>query len=160
MNNGSWLALCVVTALLVAACATSSPQPDAAPGVAEGATDAPVDSSVVDDDASTACSSNYLTDPPFVTSARRSPDGQGWCCQPGYPTCDCGYFGGFVRERCQCGERSRPGIDPSPYGSCDLAPPDWILETDAHGCSAYHARTPTTACCFGCSSPPTGDAGR
>jgi hypothetical protein len=167
VNKASFFATLVITAMLPAACAPSSAPVDASLG-AEPATDAALGAepaadaapgAPVDDDASTACSSDYLTDPSFVQSARRSPDGQGFCCQPGYPTCDCGYFGGFVRDRCHCGERARRGPDPSPFGYCDLAPPDWILETDAHGCAAYHAREPVTACCFGCSSTPTNDAG-
>lgn len=76
-----------------------------------------------------------------VRSAEPSPDGQGYCCQPGYPTCDCGYFGAFVKTRCECGMQNAPG-----RGWCDLAPPDWILGTDEHGCRVYHAGPPT-ACC-------------
>jgi hypothetical protein len=132
MNMGTLLATCAVAALLTVAC---------------------------DDGASTACSPDQLTDPSFVESATRSPDGKGWCCKPGFPTCDCGYFGGFVQDRCQCGERFPRGSDPSPFGYCDLAPPDWILETDAHGCSAYHARAPTTACC-NCPSPDASSGDR
>ena len=80
-----------------------------------------------------------------IEAAVPSPDGEGWCCQPGAPTCNCGYFGGFVRERCQCGDRA--GGPGSPYGACDLAPADWVLGTDAHGCQRYTGRWPGTACC-------------
>lgn len=83
--------------------------------------------------------------PITVTTATRSPDGEGWCCVRGYPTCGCGYFGGFVRDRCSCAYPS--GTDESPSGYCDLAPADWISETDEHGCLRWRARSPTTECC-------------
>ena len=86
-----------------------------------------------------------------VETATRSPDGKGWCCQRGTPTCDCGYFGGFVEDRCDCART--PG---TVFGTCDLAPPDWISVTDAHGCSAYRSRSPLTACC---NCPRPRDAG-
>lgn len=80
-----------------------------------------------------------------VTTATRSPDGEGWCCLPGYPTCNCGYFGGFVVDPCDCGRIT--GRPDSPYGYCDLAPTDWVLGVDSHGCERYSARWPPTACC-------------
>ena len=69
-----------------------------------------------------------------VTGATRSPDGAGWCCPAGTPTCDCGYFGGFVADPCACGQLAGPAA-----GTCDLHPSDWIRQTDAHGCERYQA---------------------
>ena len=80
-----------------------------------------------------------------AAAARPSPDGEGWCCQPGFPTCDCGYFGGFVAERCDCDVIT--GAWNSPFGLCDLHPYDWVLGTDAHGCARYSARPPSGNCC-------------
>lgn len=104
-----------------------------------------LDGGRLDDGGAAVCSAEL--EQSHINAAKRSADGQGWCCKPGLKTCDCGYFGGFVYDRCDCGDRSPTAGTKSPYGYCDLAPPDWILETDVHGCSAYHARTPTTACC-------------
>lgn len=80
-----------------------------------------------------------LSRPDAVKNATPSPDGEGFCCAASFPTCDCGSFGGFVEDRCDCGNLNA--------GACDLAPPDWLLETDEHGCKAYRARSPQTACC-------------
>jgi hypothetical protein len=80
-----------------------------------------------------------LSRPDAVRTATPSPDGKGWCCAASFPTCHCGSFGGFVKDRCDCGGRQD--------GACDLAPPDWISATDEHGCGVYSARSPTTACC-------------
>lgn len=98
-------------------------------------------------DADAASCTGWVRDPWRIEEATPSPDGEGWCCQPGYPTCDCGYFGGFVHDRCVCGGVPSGIIGENPYGDCDLAPPDWILETDEHGCMRYRARSSTTACC-------------
>jgi len=92
------------------------------------------------DDVVLACDGSRLVHPERVKVATPSPDGKGWCCAASLPTCDCGSFGGFVEDRCECGE-------PEHTGPCDLAPPDWISETDAHGCQGYTQRAPTTACC-------------
>ena len=112
-----------------------------------GPVDAPSDAPAIDAPASAACG---LSNPPetwYVDRATPSPDGEGWCCAPGAPTCDCGYFGGFVRDRCACGDHTLSrGLD-SPFGWCDLSPLDWVHEVDAHGCPRYRTRNPTTACC-------------
>ena len=80
-----------------------------------------------------------------ATAATPSPDGEGWCCQPGFPTCSCGYFGGFVAERCDCDEYGSFG---GPFGLCDLHPYNWVLGTDTHGCARYSARSgPSDYCC-------------
>lgn len=105
----------------------------------------PSDGAFGESDASIVCSpevpSGYQDK---VDTATRSPDGKGWCCQPGPSTCDCGYFGGFVEDRCECGRIRIPGPI---LRYCDLAPPDWIPVQDEHGCSTFRARIPQTACC-------------
>lgn len=126
-------------------CAASTPPSDA--GLVPydaGSTDAPVP-------ASDGGCGPEVWDLDHVQTATPSPDGMGFCCVPGYPTCGCGYFGGFVTDRCDCARIGGP-----PYGLCDLAPQDWISGTDAHGCTAYHAQSPPTACC---NCPLESDAG-
>jgi len=99
-------------------------------------------------------SARVCADEFHAMTATPSPDGEGWCCVPGYPTCSCGYFGGFVAERCACGDVLNPAIS----GYCDLHPLDWALGTDAHGCARYDARSIPGAHC--CNCPDLGfDAG-
>jgi len=99
-----------------------------------------------DADAAVAACKGPLQHADSVRTATRSPDGEGWCCAADFPTCDCASFGGFVKDRCGCGNLEARW--------CDLAPPDWIPETDKHGCRIYTARSPLTACC-NCRNAPS-----
>lgn len=83
--------------------------------------------------------------PPGVTP---SPDGAGYCCPPGVPSCDCTSTGGFTID---------PAVCEWGYRICDAHPSDWHLETDAHGCMAYS--TTMDFCCNCPDAGPEGDAG-
>lgn len=113
------------------------------------------DSGAGDGPSGLECTGVPLFERDHVDQATRSPDGEGWCCQPGFPTCDCGYYGGFVRDRCDCGHGI---LGRTPYGGCDVAPPDWVLGTDEHGCMRYTARAATECC--GCPPDAGPDTGR
>lgn len=63
--------------------------------------------------------------PPGVSVA---PDGIGFCCQAGTPSCECRGTGGHVDRADQCGSTGRV---------CDAHPDLWQSATDAHGCNYY-----------------------
>lgn len=75
---------------------------------------------------------------PVARGPMQSPDGEGYCCAPDYPTCECASLGGFVTDPSACGSMRW----------CDGAPADWILGTDAHGCMSYTVRIPTVCGCL------------
>lgn len=81
--------------------------------------------------------------PPGIT---RSPDGAGYCCEIGWPSCECTPAGGFAESIEECERLAR--------GVCDAAPPDWHRRTDGHGCDYYEITF--TACC---NCPDGGPAG-
>jgi hypothetical protein len=70
--------------------------------------------------------------------ATRSPDGEGYCCAPDYPTTSCASFGGFVVNGDRCATANH---------LCDVAPVDWISGTDSHGCARYTAGHTTCGFC-------------
>lgn len=139
------LALLVSACSLLLACG-GDPDPALDASADAQSLDAPPDATALDaaPDAAIVCGEDVYG-MHHVLAATPSPDGEGWCCERGYPTCDCGYFGGFVRDRCSCGYPN--GIDANPFGDCDLAPPDWISETDAHGCMLWRPASPAILCC-------------
>lgn len=61
-----------------------------------------------------------------ANGASRSPDGTGYCCPRGTPSCDCTPLGGY----------SADGVCPS-FGVCDARPSEFVLQTDEHGCEYY-----------------------
>ena len=66
-----------------------------------------------------------------------SPDGAGWCCAYGEPSCNSAGMGGFETDPCRC----------SAHVVSDLPPAGWGMRTDEHGCPTLAFR-PTTACCL------------
>ena len=87
--------------------------------------------------------------PPGVTVA---PDGVGFCCPAGTPSCNCRSTGGHVEVADQCD---------GTYRTCDVPPSLWQLTTDAHGCRRYTfaPSTPDTRSCFP-EYPDTGSSPR
>jgi len=56
-----------------------------------------------------------------------SPDGEGYCCAPGEPNCECMPLGAFVTDPSEC----------DLVGCAGAHPMDWHLTWDAHGCPIY-----------------------
>lgn len=83
-------------------------------------------------------------DTPLAPGVTVSPDGEGFCCPRGAPSCDCTPTGGF----------SITGACPS-WGVCDAAPSAFTPTTDEHGCPTYDVGP---ASCLGRIDAP-GDAG-
>jgi hypothetical protein len=73
------------------------------------------------------------------TSVPRSPDGEGYCCERGGPSCNCTPLGGFTTDPDECVLGAGRSI-------CDLHPDDFIDETDEHGCRRWGYRYGGTDC--------------
>lgn len=134
-----------VLAMLFAAC---SGGPDGVDGGRLSDGGAPADARVDAPFDASSCG-HTVANVTYVAEATPSPDGAGWCCAAGRPSCECTPLGAFEVNRCDC--------DRHAWGVCDAPPPDWIRGTDAHGCTVYTTRF--SELCCGCppdAGPPDG----